>query len=146
MSIKTPTTSPNYNASTHNLEWAILLKDDDGFFTLNHNIRILGRNGMMIATLVANLEEFSEILPIYRNILKDFTFKTGQSYSEFKQGDKLAKYGLTALIAGGAGAAAAKLGLFQIIGKFGKVIFLAVIAFFAAFWRKIIGLFSRSKS
>ena len=47
------------------------------------------------------------------------------------EGDKVAKYGLTALVAGGAGAAAMKLGLF---GKLWKVI----VGIFAAAGKAIV--------
>jgi len=76
--------------------------------------------------------------------LDGFRFKSGEKYAEFTQGDKIAKYGLTALIAGGAGAAATKFGIFKFLGKFGKAIFLAIFAFFAAIWGKIKGIFKRT--
>ena len=40
-------TTPHYDDLTHNLEWAIKLKDDNGDLILNHNTRILGRKGVM---------------------------------------------------------------------------------------------------
>ncbi|HYH46931.1 MAG TPA: DUF2167 domain-containing protein, partial [Thermoanaerobaculia bacterium] len=51
------------------------------------------------------------------SMLQSFAYKPGNRYAEFTSGDKVAEYGLTALIAGGAGAAAAKFGLFGVIGK-----------------------------
>ena len=44
-------------------------------------------------------------------------FKAGSRYAEFGQGDKIAAYGLTALVAGGAGAALAKSGLLSKMWK-----------------------------
>lgn len=134
---------PRYNEVTHNLEWAIRVQDDNGDLILNHNTRLLGRRGVMRVTLVVDPQKLPAVLPTYRAKLDDFTFKAGQSYAEFTQGDKIAKYGLTALVAGGAGAAAAKFGLFKLIGKFGKVIFLAVLAFLAGIWTKIKSFFTR---
>ena len=58
-------------------------------------------------------------------LLADYAYTDGNKYSEWREGDKVAEYGLTALIAGGAGIAAAKLGLF---GKMWKVILAAFIA------------------
>ena len=68
-----------------------------------------------------------------------------------RQGDKIAKYGLAALVVGGAAVGAAKLGLFAwlaVIFKKGfKVIIVAVIAIAAAvknFFARLFG--GRSKS
>jgi uncharacterized membrane-anchored protein len=64
---------------------------------------------------------------------------SGQKYSEFKEGDKIAKYGLAALVLGGAGAAALKFGFFQ---KFWKAIVFggaALIAGIGKLWNKITG-------
>ena len=65
----------------------------------------------MRVTLVVNPEQLQAVLPVYTAQLDAFSFSSGETYAEFVQGDKIAKYGLTALVAGGAGAAAAKLGL-----------------------------------
>lgn len=136
---------PRYNEITHNLEWAIRAKDDDGNLIVNHNTRLLGRRGVMRVTLVVDPDELHTVLPVYRDRMGEFQFKSGQKYAEFSKGDKIAKYGLTALVAGGAGAAAAKFGLFKILGKYFKLIIIAVVAFLAGLWRKIAGLFSRGK-
>jgi uncharacterized membrane-anchored protein len=133
---------PHYNDMTHDLEWAIRAKDDDGILMLNHNTRLLGRRGVMKATLVVNPEIFSSVLPQYRAQLDNFVFKSGEKYAEYSQGDKIAKYGLTALVAGGAGAAAAKFGLFKFLGKYLKIIIIGLLAFLAAMWKKIKRLFS----
>jgi uncharacterized membrane-anchored protein len=67
---------------THDLEWAIRAKDDDGILMLNHNTRLLGRRGVMKATLVVNPQIFSTVLPQYRAQLDDFAFKSGEKYAE----------------------------------------------------------------
>ena len=135
---------PLYNEATHNLEWAIRAQDDNGDLILNHNTRLLGRRGVMRVTLVVDPERLATVLPIYRTQLNEFSFQSGQDYTAFIKGDKIASYGLTALVAGGAGVAAAKFGLFKILAKFGKVIFIAVLAFIGTFWSKLKGLFSRN--
>ena len=132
---------PHYNDMTNDLEWAIRAENEDGSLVLNHNTRILGRRGVMKSTLVVDPEAFDAVLPAYRSNLDGFEFKAGQTYAEFVKGDKIAKYGLTALVAGGAGAAAAKLGLFKILGKYFKVVIVAIIAFFAGIWKFLKSLF-----
>lgn len=109
-------TAPRYNEETHNLEWAVRF-DSEGQPTVNHNTRLLGRGGVMEVTLVCNPAQLNETLPKFKTMLSGFDFAQGQRYSEFRQGDKMAAYGLTGLIAGGAVAAAAKSGLLKWLWK-----------------------------
>jgi len=131
-------TLPHYDETTHNLEWAIKGEDDEGDAFVNHNTRLLGRKGMMVVTLVADPENIEAVLPEFRNSLTEFGFKAGNTYAEFRQGDKLAGYGLTALVAGGAAAVAVKTGLFKYIGKFLVFIFVGLAAFFKKIWARIV--------
>jgi len=126
---------PFYNSQTNNLTWAMMLEDDEEEQTVNYNIRILGREGYMSAVLVADPESLTALKPELAGIISSFSYKTGNRYAEYVQGDKLAKIGLTALIAGGAGAVAVKLGLFQVLAKFWKALVVGVLAFFGAIWK-----------
>jgi uncharacterized membrane-anchored protein len=130
-------TKPHYDETTHNLEWTIKGEDDTGDTFVNHNTRLLGRKGMMVVTLVADPESIATVLPEFRTSLKDFAFKAGNTYAEFRSGDKLAGYGLTALVAGGAAAVAVKTGLFKYLGKFLVFILAGLAAFFKKIWAKI---------
>ena len=75
--------------------------------------------------------------------MEGFSYKSGKTYAEFRSGDKVAEYGLAALVAGGAGAAAVKLGLFawlaKIFAKSGK----AVVALLVGAAAGLKALFSR---
>jgi uncharacterized membrane-anchored protein len=129
---------PNYDATSHNLEWCLEF-ESQGSPVLNHNIRLLGRKGTMNAVLVCQPEEFDSALAETREVLKRFSFKEGHRYGDFVSGDKVAEYGLTALVAGGAVAVAAKSGL---LGKLIKplILGLAVVgAFFKNLIAKIFG-------
>jgi uncharacterized membrane-anchored protein len=136
---------PFYNPETHNLTWAMLLEDDEKMQTVNYNIRVLGREGYMSAVLVADPEALTALKPELAGIVSSFSYKPGSRYAEYVQGDKLAKFGLTALIAGGAGAAAVKLGLFQALAKFWKAIVVGLLAFFGAIWKFLKGIFVREE-
>lgn len=137
---------PYYDQATHNLTWATrVLSESDT--SVNHSVRLLGRGGVLKADLVIGPGAFERALPSFDQMITGTTFVSGQSYSEWRDGDKVAKYGLTALVAGGAGAAAMKLGLFgklwKVIGAglaaAGKVIVAGVVAVGAAarsFFRK----------
>ena len=122
-------TKPHYSEKTHNLEWATRAKDDNEELIINHNIRLLSRRGVMKVTLVVVPEQLASTLPVFQDRLQDLTFKSGQKYEEFIQGDKVAKYGLTALVVGGATAVAVKTGLLKYIWKFLVLIAIAVSAF-----------------
>lgn len=95
----------------------------------------------MSAVLVADSEQLTVLKPELAGIISSFSYKKGSRYAEFVQGDKLAKIGLAALIAGGAGAVAVKLGLFQALAKFWKVLVVGILAFFGAIWKVLKGLF-----
>lgn len=110
-------TPPRYNETTHNLEWAVRFRDDSGERVVNHNIRVLGRRGVMVVTLVVAPEALSSALAEFRPRMEGFEFKSGEKYAEFKQGDAIAKYGLSALVVGGATAVAVKSGLLKHLFK-----------------------------
>jgi len=127
---------PNYDAASHNLEWCLEF-ESEGAPVLNHNIRLLGRKGTMNAVLVCQPEEFDSALAETREVLKRFSFKQGHRYGDFVSGDKVAEYGLTALVAGGAVAVAAKSGL---LGKLIKPLILGLVAA-GAFFKNLFGKF-----
>jgi uncharacterized membrane-anchored protein len=122
---------PQYDPVTHNLEWAIR-GTSEGEALLNYNTRLLGRKGVMEAILVVDPAELPATLPRFKALLADYSFQGGQTYAEFKSGDKVAKYGLAALVVGGAAVGAAKLGLFAwlavILKKAWKLIVIAFVA------------------
>jgi uncharacterized membrane-anchored protein len=136
---------PHYDETTHNLEWAIR-GSVEGQPLLNYNTRLLGRKGVMEVVLIIDPKDVPATLPQFKNLLAGYSFQTGQSYAEFRQGDKVAKYGLGALVVGGAAVGAAKLGLLGPIilalkkaWKLVIVAFAAVAGFFKKLFRKITG-------
>jgi uncharacterized membrane-anchored protein len=131
-------TKPFFDDQSKNLEWA-MLGESQGQTILNYNSRLLGRHGVMEAVLIAAPQELDAVLPKYKEMLKGFSFNSGEKYAEFREGDKVAEFGLAAL-AGGVGVAAlAKSGL---LGKLIKPIIAGVVALFAgigALFKKIFG-------
>ena len=120
-------TKPNYNEETKNLEWSIIL-ESEGEQSINHNVRLLGRKGVTKVTLVLDdLKALDATLPQFQALLKDFSYSGGESYAEYKEGDKVAKYGLSALVLGGAAAGAYKLGLLG-----------GLVAFFKKGWKLLV--------
>ncbi len=106
---------PRYDAVTHKLYWAKDLKFGDGSRgdTLNYDIRVLGRHGVLVLTAIAQLDQLSEIDQAAPQLLQMVDFTDGNRYADYRPGtDKLATYGLAALVAGGV---AAKLGFFKLL-------------------------------
>src|SRR5262249_34539884 len=88
--------------------------------------------GVMETVLVVEPEDLSATLPKFRSLLADYKYQGGQTYAEYRPGDKVAKYGLAALIVGGAAVGAAKLGLLtRLIVIFKKAWYLIVAAIVA---------------
>ena len=137
---------PHYDAATHKLYWAKKLKfEGEDSETLNYNIRMLGRKGVLELNAVASVDQLGEIDAQTPQILGMVDFKEGSRYADFDpKVDKVAKYGIATLVAGGALAAAAKLGLLKGLWVFilaaKKFIIIGVIAV-VAFFKK---MFKRS--
>lgn len=126
---------PRYDERTNNLEWALLGANDEGGRFVNHNTRLLGRRGVMKALLIADPEDLDRLLPTFHGLLDGFSYTEGNRYAEFREGDKIAKYGLAALVTGGATFAAIKSGLFAKLWK--PIVGALVIV--AAFFKRIVG-------
>lgn len=133
---------PHYDSATKNLEYGLNLGSPTGE-NVNYATRILGRRGVMNATLVTSGKDLQGDLAEFRTAMKGFAYNPDETYAAYKDGDKVSEYGLAALVTGGAAAVAAKKGLFAglllIIAKFGKIIAVAGFALVAglfAFFRR----------
>jgi uncharacterized membrane-anchored protein len=130
---------PKYDENTHNLEWAVRATCD-GQPLLNYNTRLLGRKGVMEVVLIVEPDKLPATLPTFRSLLDAYSFQTGQTYAEYRSGDRVAKYGLAALVVGGAAVGAAKLGLFAWLAVFlkkGWKLVVVAVAAVAAFFKKL---------
>ncbi|MGB3125648.1 MAG: DUF2167 domain-containing protein [Pseudomonas sp.] len=136
---------PHYDDSTHKMYWARELKADDAQqTTLNYSIRVLGREGVLELNAVAAMSDLPTIKQELPKVLAFTNFTDGNLYTDFNPStDKLASYGLAALVAGGIAAKAglfAKIGIFLLAAK--KFLVLGVVALLAMV-RK---LFNRNKA
>src|SRR5467141_3060563 len=132
-------TKPFYDCGTNNLTWAITAHDNAGGRTVNHSVRLLGRGGVMHADLVTTPDHLAALVPTFNGMIGGYTYTTGHKYAEWRSGDKVAAYGLTALVAGGAGVALVKSGL---LVKFWKLIvigFAALVGALKRLWSRITG-------
>ena len=113
--------------------------DLEGGRTVNHSVRLLGRGGVMHADLVTTPEQLAALVPTFNTMIGGYTYSAGYKYAEWRSGDKVAAYGLTALVAGGAGVALVKSGL---LVKFWKLIvigFAALVGALKRLWSRITG-------
>lgn len=118
---------PHYDPQTKHLEWGLRLKTPgETEPTINYTVRMLGRKGYEAVTLVSSPANLDADVRELKTILASFAFNAGESYAEFKPGDHVAEFGLAALVAGGAAAAAAKSGLWKVI-----------LGFLAASWKLV---------
>lgn len=131
---------PRYNSQTHNLQWAVEIKSDttDGRSSqsINYNTRILGRYGYMMISLVSTMDSIDYRIDRLNSLLESYQFKQGNTYAEYKEGDKLAEYGLSALIVGGGAALASKTGVFKWLWKVLIAVFVAISGFFKKIYNK----------
>jgi uncharacterized membrane-anchored protein len=134
-------TPPRYEQVSNNLTWAIRA-NSEGDDVVNYSTRLLGRRGVMNVDLVLDPDEVITAVPELGQLLGGFEFTTGNRYAEFTKGDKIAAYGLTALVAGGAGAVLAKSGL---LGKLWKVIVFGAVAVLASLRKVFASLFGKKE-
>lgn len=130
---------PHYDTTTKRLEWALDLKDSTGQISTNFQSRVLGRRGVTNVTLVTSPETVDADIAEFKSMLAGYRFNAGDTYAEFKQGDKVAEYGLAALIIGGGAAVAAKTGLLKYLGKFIWIGLIAVVAAVAKLFKRKTG-------
>jgi len=122
---------PVYDASAHRLVWSILAKDRGSAAqgaTINYNTYALGRQGYFELNLVTGEAYIAEDKKHAGTILAALDYKPGERYADFNATtDRVAEYGLAALIGG---FAAKKLGLLAVFGvvlvKFWKLLLIGV--------------------
>ncbi len=138
--------TPRYDPARQVLYWARALRGDQGDETLNYEVRVLGRAGVLSLNAVADLGHLPAVRTAMEPIRASASFTQGQTYADYEPGvDPTAGLGIAALIGGGA-MVAGKAGLFKgllaalLAGK--KFIIIGLVAAGGVLAR----LFGRSKS
>lgn len=124
---------PKYDTTTHRLVWSATAKqknapNDDP--SVNYNTYALGRDGYISLDLITGQQQLARDKQVALTLLDKIDYVEGKRYGDFNSStDKVAEYGLAALVAG---VAAKKLGLLAVIAaflaKFGKLALLAAAA------------------
>jgi uncharacterized membrane-anchored protein len=128
---------PHYDPATRRLEWGMRLRTENNHEIVNYTIRLLGRRGIVHATLVCDPQDLDRGVADFKTALTGYAFVPGETYAEFRAGDKVAEYGLAALVLGGAAAVATKSGFLK---AFGKLIVVGVVGLgsaVVAFFRRL---------
>lgn len=110
--------APHYDKASHKFYWAkeYSTENQHGPNSLNYNIRVLGRKGVLVLNAVAGMNQIDQIKTEMKEVVAFTDFSQGNGYNDFNAStDKMAEYGLAALVAGGV---AAKLGFFGKIFAF----------------------------
>ncbi|HPG62474.1 MAG TPA: DUF2167 domain-containing protein [Casimicrobium sp.] len=132
---------PAYDTATHRLVWAMSSKERGADAAngqgVNYNTYALGREGYFSLNLVTELSDLPKHKTHAAAMLTALNFDDGKRYADFNAStDRVAEYGLAALVAG---AAAKKLGFFALafafIAKFAKVGILAAAAIGAGLFK-----------
>ena len=136
--------SPTYNVSNHKLIWSAKLQDigsTNQNYGINYNTYVLGREGYISMNLVTDFNHIQDGKTSAKYLLSKMNFVDGKTYSDFNADtDKVAEYGLAALIAG---AAAKKLGLFAVIAAFVVKFWKIALIGLAFFYKPILNLLKR---
>ena len=132
---------PRYDKDSKKLYWARELSADGASeHTLNYDIRVLGRYGYLSLNAVSGMSQLDRVRSGMQGLLPLAEFDPGARYADYNSSsDKVAGYGIAALIAGGIAAKTgllAKLGVLLIAGKKFVVFIFAGIA---SFVRKLFG-------
>jgi uncharacterized membrane-anchored protein len=138
---------PSYDAAAHRLVWSMAARtpgENDAQQSINYNTYALGREGYITLNLITSRATIEADKPVAGQLLSALNFNGGKGYADFNSStDKVAEYGLAALVAG---VAVKKLGLFAVIAafflKFAKVALLAGAGLLAVIGK----FFSRKKS
>jgi uncharacterized membrane-anchored protein len=111
---------PSYDAASHHLVWSLLAKNkgepDQAINGVNYNTYALGRDGYFSLNLLSDSNRIAGDKTAAHALLADLSYNSGKRYEDFSATtDRIAEYGLMALVGG---IAAKKLGLLALAAAF----------------------------
>jgi uncharacterized membrane-anchored protein len=136
---------PTYEAQSHRLIWSMSARQKgapaEAPMSINYNTYALGRDGYITLNLITGLQKIAQDKQHAQTLLAALSFDEGKRYADFNSStDKVAEYGLAALVGG---LAIKKLGMFALaaafLAKFAKVgllTFAGGAAVFRKFFKK----------
>ncbi len=138
---------PSYDRNTHSLVWAQNIQmGSDPDNSLNYDIRLLGRHGVLSLNMVSVMSELSETRAAAQSFAAAAEFEPGSRYADFQSGDRVAEYGVGGLVAAGVGVAVAKkAGFLAVLLIFLKKFGIFIVAGLALAFGAIRKLFRREE-
>jgi uncharacterized membrane-anchored protein len=133
---------PTFDENRKSLSWIIKAHDDQGE-TLNAVALQLGRHGYERFTYATEASQADSALSKLDALVADYQFKPGSRFADYVSGDKLAGYGLAALVATGAGATLVKTGALAALLLFAKKFIILILAGLAALFNGIKRMFKK---
>lgn len=135
---------PTYDPVRHDLIWARDIQfGQQADHVLNYDVRHLGREGVLSMNLVSTMSQLPQIREAAASLVKTTEFDAGSRYADYKDGDKVASYGLAGLVAAGAGLAVAKkaglLAILVLVLKKGAVFLIAAAGGAVAWLKRKVG-------
>lgn len=129
---------PFYDKDRKVLHWAKELHPDEADEnTLNYNVRVLGRKGVLILNAVGSMDELESVRSAIPTVLDMAAFNEGYTYEEFdSKVDDVAAWTVGGLVAG---KVLAKAGILALILKNIKLVIIALGAAGATAWKFISG-------
>jgi uncharacterized membrane-anchored protein len=140
---------PTYDRASHSVIWARDLQVDGApQHTLNYDVRLLGRNGVLSLNMISGMSQLDGVRRAAGAFGQAVSFDSGSRYADYVPDvDKKAGYGIAGLVAAGAGMAVAKkAGLLALALGFGKKLLVLVAVGAAALWRGIKRMFGRGEA
>ncbi|GGG96264.1 hypothetical protein GCM10007415_34350 [Parapedobacter pyrenivorans] len=130
--------SPFYDKDRKILHWAKEVQfGDNPEHTLNYNVRVLGRKGVLVLNAVGSMSSYGQVEQDLAHVLNIVQFNDGYRYGDFNPSvDEVASWTIGGLVAG---KVLAKAGFFAVILKFWKFIAIGVVALVRIFWSRIRG-------
>ena len=125
---------PYYDSEKKVLHWAKEIKfgETDGT-TLNYNVRILGRKGVIVLNAVASMLQLPDVKQNIEPVLASFSYSDGNKYADFNpELDEVAAWTIGGLVAG---KVLAKAGILALLLKNIKLILLAIGGLGTGIWR-----------
>jgi len=122
---------PYYDKDKKVLHWAKELSfGDSEVHTLNYNVRVLGRKGVLVLNAVASMDALPTVQQNIAPVLGAFQYGEGNQYDDFNpELDKVAAWTVGGLVAG---KVLAKAGILALLLKNIKLIGLAIVGLVSA--------------
>jgi uncharacterized membrane-anchored protein len=129
---------PHYDSEKKLLYWAKEFKvGSDEENTLNYDIRILGRKGVLVLQAVSSMNQFDSVDKNIDNILGMVSFADGHQYKDFDSNiDEVAAWTIGGLVAG---KVLAKAGIIALVLKNIKLVLFGLAAVGGGIWKFVTG-------